>query len=178
MSHACQLDETITDFITGKETPDCDDEQIRQSIERLLVNEKGYARDEIEVDRPFTITADGGGNGRAELVIFVEGKPFMSIKSQRGSLVSREQESLAAARLCFPVQIPLTVVTNGQDAEILDTLTGKVIDEGLDAIPDKAEALRRLPSLELKPLPEEKKERQERIYLAFATLQCPTDCED
>ena len=70
------------------------------------------------------------------------------------------------------------MVSNGREAEILDTLTGKVIAEGLEAIPDRAEALRRLPEIEYRVLPDNKRERQERVYLAFATLQCPTDCED
>ena len=52
----------------------------------------------------------------------------MTVKSSRGSLVTRERESLAASRLACDVQVPLTVVTNGQDAEILDTLKGKVLD--------------------------------------------------
>ncbi|MFH1137428.1 MAG: type I restriction enzyme HsdR N-terminal domain-containing protein [Pseudomonadota bacterium] len=179
MGQACRLDEKIKDFITGREVPDCDDEQIRQFMERLLVNEKGFKKEEIEVDRTFAISRVAeGGVGRAELVVFVDGRPFMALKSQRGSLVSREQESLAAARLCCPVQVPYTVVSNGRDAEILDTLTGKVVAEGLDAIPDSQEARRGLPEIEFQALPDHKRERQERVYLAFAALQCPTDCAD
>ncbi len=58
-----------------------------------------------------------------------------------GSLVTRQRSAIAAARVLNPEYcIPIAVVTNGQDAEILDTWTGKVIARGLEAIYSKKEA--------------------------------------
>jgi len=177
VSSICRTGETIKDFLTGRQVPDSDDEQIRQKIERLLVEEKGFNPSEIEVDRCFEISLDDLKSvGRAELVVFVHGRPFMSFKCARGSLVTREREALAASRLAHQVQIPLTIVTNGEDAEIIDTLTGRVSAVGLKAIPSKEEAEKRSGELTYAELNEKRKKKEARIYLAFADFTCPTEC--
>ncbi|MBW1710996.1 MAG: type I restriction enzyme HsdR N-terminal domain-containing protein [Deltaproteobacteria bacterium] len=168
--------ESIQDYITGRELPYSDDEYIRQDIERLLVHEKGYRAEMIEVERSFVIRLEEEALGRLELLVRYEGRPFMAIKCVRGSLVTREREALAASRLALDVQIPLTVITNGDNAEILDTLTGQVLDLGLDKIPDLDHAKTRIKELEYVPLPDKRREKEERIYLAFMTFQCPSKC--
>jgi len=179
MSSICRTGETVMDFLTGREVPDSDDEQIRQKIERLLVEGKGFDPSEIEVDRCFEISlGDQKAAGRAELVVYVQGRPFMSFKCSRGSLVTREREALAASRLACDVQIPLTVVTNGRDAEVLDTLNGRISAVGLEAVPSKEEAEKRSGEFESVGLSEKRKEKEARIYLAFADFACPTECNE
>jgi len=169
--------EEICDFITGQAFFDTDDEKIRQKTERLLVEEKGYSKEDIEVGREFEIVIDGEINrSRADLVINIEEKRFMVIKCSRGSLVSREREVLSCARILDVYQIPFAVVTNGRDAEVLDTLSGEVIGCGLEAIPSKSQALEVLKSTEFKRLPERRIEMEKRIYLAFESLKCPSEC--
>ena len=63
----------------------------------------------------------------------------MVIRFGPGSLVSRERPTLAISRLIEPYQVPLAVVTNGQDAEVLDGETGRVVGRGLAAIPARPE---------------------------------------
>ena len=91
-----------------------------------------------------------------------------------GSLVSRERSALAAARVLNDAyRIPLAVVTNGRDAILLDTVTGKLIKTSMTAIPDKNEALRLLPKLIfLPPQEEEKRIREKRILNAFDLERC------
>jgi len=101
----------------------------------------------------------------------------MALKCTRGSLVTREREALAASRLAFQSQVPLTAVTNGEDAELLDTASGKVLGRGLAAIPTLVEAKTRLAALPELPLPPERRIREERIYLAYQTFQCPAECD-
>jgi len=175
---ACRLTgETIIDFLTGRELADSDDERIRQEMEHLLIEQKGYEPGEVQVDRAFDLYVDGEKTqGLAELVVYVRGEPFMIIKSSRGSLVTREREAVAVSRLVCGVQVPFTVVTNGQDAEIIDTKTAKVISLGLEALPSKAEALAGIQDLEQVVLPDRRREKEARIYLAFANFQCPTEC--
>jgi hypothetical protein len=36
-----------------------------------------------------------------------------------------------------PYQIPVVVITNGEDAEIIDGGTGKLVSTGLENLPDK-----------------------------------------
>jgi hypothetical protein len=94
-----------------------------------------------------------------------------------GSLVTRERPSLAAARLLEPCQIPVTVVTNGEDAEILDTISGKVIAHGFDAIPSKKEGIERMSTMEFHTISEKQSEREARILYAFDIVgSC--ECKD
>ena len=41
---------SLIDYITGKEVPNVGAEENRQAIERFLVEEKGFAREDIAVD--------------------------------------------------------------------------------------------------------------------------------
>jgi len=168
----------ICDFITGQLFIDTDDEGIRQKIERLLVEDKGYSKKDIEVDREFEIVIGEEINrSKVDLIVSVEEKIFMIIKCARGSLISREREVLSCARILDVYPIPFAVVTNGQDAEVLDTISGEVIDYGLEAIPSKPQALEALKRIEFKRLPEGRMEKEKRIFLAFDAIKCPMECD-
>ena len=39
---------SLQDYLTGEELPDTDDERFRQQLARLLVEEKGFAKAELE----------------------------------------------------------------------------------------------------------------------------------
>ena len=55
--------------------------------------------------------------------------------------MTREKPAMAAARVLDPKYcIPLAVVTNGRDAELLETATGKVLATGMEAIPNRERA--------------------------------------
>ena len=98
----------------------------------------------------------------------------MVIRYGPGSLVTRERPAIAAARVLEPdYQIPLAVVTNGQDAEILDTYSGKIIKQGLAGVPGKKEAEELYGSLQFLPfIDSKKKERELRILNAFDVEVC------
>ncbi|MBW1676127.1 MAG: type I restriction enzyme HsdR N-terminal domain-containing protein [Deltaproteobacteria bacterium] len=165
-AHQVILGETV-DFITGETIVDTLDERARQTIARFLVEEKGYSRGEIEVGQQITLTVDGNrGTSRVDFLIRVAGKAFMIIIFGPGSLVSRERSTVAAARLIENHEVPFAVVTNGQAAEVLETRSGKVIAEGLQNIPSKAEALRNLETITFEKLSEERLEREKRIRSA------------
>lgn len=180
MAERCVIgtEERIIDFITGQLFIDTDDEGIRQKIERLLVEDKGYSKKDIEVDMEFDIAlGDELNKSKVDLVVSVEGKIFMIIKCARGSLVSREREVLSCARILDTYIIPFAVVTNGEDAEVLDTISGEVISCGLGAIPSKASGLEAIKQIEFKKLPEKKIEKEKRIFLAFDAFKCPSKCD-
>lgn len=180
MAERCVIgtEERIIDFITGQLFIDTDDEGIRQGIERLLIEEKGYSKKDIEVDRKFEIVIGEEINrSKVDLIVSVEEKIVMIIKCARGSLVSREREVLSCARIFDTYIIPFAVVTNGEDAEVLDTISGEVISCGLGAIPSKNQALEALGRIEFKRLPEKRIEKEKRIFLAFDAFKCPSECD-
>lgn len=171
------IKETVHDFLTGNLLPYSDDEYIRQDMERLLLEDKGFPAENIKINYLFDFELDGESHqAQLDVLIYVEDRPYMNIKCSRGSLVTRERETLAASRLACDTLVPITVVTNGDDAEVLDTRSGRVIGRGLAAIPNAEKAKAESGDLLYDALPEEKKEKERRIILAYTAFQCPTEC--
>ena len=160
----------ITDFVTGQEIPNIGAEENRQAVEQYLVNEKGYLKDDIEVDVKIELIVAGEHyHSQVDLVVRVNGGKLriMAIKCAAGSLGSREREIVAAARLLDDCQIPLAVVSDGKTAIVLDTVSGKKIGEGLDAIPSKQAGISMLDSCEPVSLPAERLEREKLIFRTY-----------
>jgi len=166
---------TCVDFLTGEDLADTDDERRRQRIARFLVERLGYGKDEITPR--LTITTSFAGRtsvSRIDFAVKLEGREFMLIRYAPGSLVSRERAAVAAARVLVPdYRVPLVVVTNGQDAELLDSGDGGVLARGLAAIPARNSALDMMNDLEFSPFFDEgKRERELRILNAFDFEVC------
>jgi len=160
----------IKDFVTGREVPNVGAEENRQAVEKFLVEEKGYGKEDINVDVNIAITVAGQPyRSQVDLVVSADSgnTRFMVIKCAAGSLGSREREIVAAARLLEKCQIPWAVVSDGQTAIVLDTLSGKKTGEGLDAIPSKEEALTQLKAYTPMGFPKERREREKLIFRTY-----------
>ncbi len=135
--------EMITDFVTGRHVPNVGAEENRQVIERFLVEQKGYLKEDIQLDVDIEMTIAGElYRSQLDLVVSADGGKtrFMAIKCAAGSLGSREREIVAAARLLGDYQIPISVASDGKTAIVMDTVSGKKIGAGMDAVPSKKEA--------------------------------------
>jgi hypothetical protein len=164
-------DDTIIDFVTGQPKDNAGAEANRQAVERLLVEEKGYDRQEIEVDAPITLEmADGRYRSTVDLIVRVHGFRYMAIKCAPGALASREREILAAARLLERYQIPLAVASDGRDAIVWDVVSGKILGEGLAAIPAKAQALAAFDVSAVAPLDHRRLGRQQLIFKSYDSM--------
>jgi len=162
------MDYIISDYITGKAVRNVGPEAVRQEFERFLVGEKGYDGEDIRVDEPLVVQFQGEDYPSSiDLIVCCHSKAFMAITCVAGSIGSYEREILAGARLVYGYQIPLAVSTDARDAIIIDTITGKKLGKGLNAIPSKAEALERMKAMEFIPLDENRKEREMIIYRSF-----------
>lgn len=161
---------TFTDYLTGRTIPDIGAESHRQTVIRFVVEEKGYAREALWVDAPIHTVIDGSPyRARIDLIIKVGDPlvPFMAFKCCAGSLGSREREILAAARIFGRTPIPLAVVSDGRAAVLLDTLSGKPLAQGLEALPSPREAARRLAEMTLAPYSQERLEHEKRIFRTY-----------
>lgn len=166
---------TCKDFVTGEILTDTDDERIRQKLARLLVEERGFAKKDLEMRRIIdTLYAGKFVSSKIDIAVHVEGKCFMILRYGPGSLVTRERAAIAAARVLLEqYRIPLAIVTNGEDAELLDTENGEVRATGMAAIPSKSEAEKMFADLKfLKFADEKKRERELRILNAFDLEVC------
>jgi hypothetical protein len=130
----------LVDFITGETLNDTHDERYRQKIARLLVNRKGYLKSDIEPRKELTLKVDEKkALLKIDFIVMLAGKISMVVKYGPGSLVTRRRAALAVSRLIAPYQVPVAVVTNGEDAEIMQAASAAVIARGLDAIPAKSD---------------------------------------
>lgn len=164
-----------TDYLTGETIVDTDDERIRQQLARLLVEEKGYAKAAITPRRKIeTLFAGRFVVSTIDLTVAVAGRQLFIVRYGPGSLVTRERPAIAAARvLNGEYRIPFAVVTNGRDAELLDTASGKVLDTGMAAIPDLQQAEKLAASAVFAQPPDDsRREKELRILNAFDVEVC------
>lgn len=170
-----------TDFLTGETITLTHDEQARQNVSRFLVEEKGYLKNDIAPRVMLPVTVDGNtGTARIDFVIRVNGTAYATVVYGPGSLVSRQKPAIAAACLVENNTVPVTIVTNGVNAHVLDTNTGKVRGEGLEAIPSRASAIAELKTTQLEPVPEKRREKAKRILYVMDILnrkECDDACE-
>ena len=161
----------IKDYVTGRDIAEVGAEGNRQAVERILILEKGYGREDIEVDAELAFEVAGERYFSAiDLVVSADGGeyPCMVFKCVPGSLGSCEREIIAAARLLDQrYQIPLAIVSDGVAAVVLDTETGKRVGEGLAAVPDKASARKMMGSKTLRPCPAARIERERLIFRTY-----------
>ena len=130
----------LTDYITGETLKDTHDERYRQQIARRLIDKLGYLKEDIEPRKAVVARADEKkAILKIDLAVTLAGKTCMVVKYGPGSLVTRRRSVLAISRLIAPYQVPVAVITNGRDAEIINGTTGEVTAAGLDSIPPKAD---------------------------------------
>lgn len=163
--------DVIVDFITGNPVPHVGAEANRQKVERYLVEEKGYRREDVMVDAPIDVEIDGDVyRSSVDLVVQIEGRPLLAVKCAAGSLGSREREIVSAARLFAPSPLPLAVVSDGSSATLLDVATGKKTGDGLSAIPTRKEAVHLAQADLLPPVPPDRIAREKLIFRSYDSM--------
>ena len=167
----------LVDFITGETIQDTHDERYRQKLARLLVLNKGFLKSQIKPRCELLVkTEKKKAIVKIDFAINLSGKICMIIKYGPGSLVTRQRPALAASRLLAPYQVPLVVVTNGEDAEIIEGSTGKIILSGLESIPAKAELIDTVANIHFNMIPPDQAEMESKIIYAFEVNgSCPCD---
>lgn len=171
MGHGHLILGSTIDFITGETVVDTVDERARQKVARFLVESKGYEKKEIDTKSRIQLNVDGDtGTVTVDFVIRIYEKAVMLVLFGPGSLVTRERATIAVARLLEPHIIPWAVITNGTDAEMMETRTGRVIGRGLDAILSKDDILKRYGDLSFETLPGSRREKEKRILFALDVL--------
>jgi len=129
----------LKDFLTGSIIPDTLDERYRQKIAEILVVKCGFKKEEISSNSVINVTAgEKRAKVKVDFLIRLNNRIVMLIKYSPGSLVTRQLSTVGLSRIIEPYQIPVAVITNGEDAHIIDGSSGKVTAEGLDNLPIKS----------------------------------------
>ena len=148
---------------------------IKQMIFEFLIKEKLFEPEEIETNSEFKITI-----GDREIIIHIDfivnlpSASFMVIQCSSSSLEAWERYVISFARVIKEYQIPYAVVTDGEDAHIIDVLAGRLIGESLDKLFNRQEALNKMKDFKKIPCPANRVEKGKRIVYAFEGIKCPT----
>ncbi|MFZ2196298.1 MAG: type I restriction enzyme HsdR N-terminal domain-containing protein [Thermodesulfovibrionales bacterium] len=165
--------DTLVDYLSGREIPFSNKDNIRQKLVKTLVEVKGYRREDISLEREISFEIEGlKVCSPVDISIGFGGKTLMVFKCASGSVVSRERQIIAAARLLEEYVIPFAVVTNGVNIELLDTISEKVIGEGMQLIPSRQELLENSGNLILKSTKEKKLVYEQRILYTYDEISC------
>ena len=161
----------IKDYVTGEEIPNIGSEENRQAVEKYLVEQKGFLKEDLEINAPLEIDIRGEAyRARIDIVAAAGNRRLMAIKCAAGSLGSREKEILSAAKLIESYQLPLAVVSDGKTAIVMDTLSGKIIGEGLAAIPSREELTGRFNDNDFQPVPANRLEQVKLIFRSYDSM--------
>jgi len=161
----------IKDYVTGKEIPNIGAEENRQSVAKYLVEEKGYTKEDLEIDAPLEIDIQGEVyQAKVDIVVRIGDRRLLAIKCAAGSIGSREKEILSAAKLLEDYQVPISIVSDGRTALVLDTLTGKQIGEGLNAVPAREEIVDRFNETDFQPVPDGRLEQVKLVFRSYDSM--------
>ncbi|MCD4718589.1 MAG: type I restriction enzyme HsdR N-terminal domain-containing protein [Desulfobacula sp.] len=169
----------LKDFLTGSVLTDTLDERYRQTIAKKLVLDGRFEKNDIESNINLEVVAgQRKASIKIDFLVKYQGKFVALIKYAPGSLVTRRLSTLALSRIMKPYQIPIVIVTNGEDAEILDGDTGKVTSTGLDNLPAKKNIRKNIKSFSFKPIKKTVFDQASRIAYAFEIDgACPCDSD-
>jgi hypothetical protein len=169
-----ELPDTLNDCLTGVDIPFSNKDNIRQKILRFLIEKKGFLKEDIAVDREITFAMEGVDvSSLVDISVRLNGLTLMIWKCASGSVVSRQRQIIAAARLLEKYVVPFAAVTNGQEVEILDTSTEKVIGSGFGSIPARHALLGMGQGLSLRVPNARKIVFEQRILYTYDALSCP-----
>jgi hypothetical protein len=147
--------------------------EARKMVSYLLAEKKGYLPEDIEKRVVFEVKlGQETAYSSVDFLISIAGKRAMVIKCAAGSLSSRERQAVAAARLIGSPPVPVAVVADPVNAEVLDVATGEVVGEGFGAIPVRDRIIQILSEYSAKPLSPDRLEKEKRILLAFDAIRC------
>ncbi|PIE70330.1 MAG: hypothetical protein CSA22_08245 [Deltaproteobacteria bacterium] len=162
----------LTDYCTGNAVPNRGSEANRQSFEKILVDAKGYARDQIRIDVPIEFTVHGEAYAsHIDMVITVDGKSAVAVKCCAGAMDSWDREIVTAARILEERPMPWALVTDGSRILFLDAVTGQVLHRDLNAFftPEELKtAFSKRPPAD--PLPPDRLEKMRLIYRTYDTM--------
>ena len=148
---------------------------IKQKVRELLIKEKQFKPEEIETDPEFKITlSDSEITVHIDFVVNLSSASFILILCRPTAIESWERYIISFAKVIKDYQIPYAVVTDGENALIIDVLTGKLIGKSMNELFNREEALNKIKDFKKIPCPANRLEKEKRIVYAFEGIKCPT----
>ncbi len=176
--HEVRLGFKIKDYLTGKEIDATTYEDFRQEIARVMVEEKGYPKQNIQSKARIELEIEGNKIVRyVDFVVLFDNRPFMVVTFCAGEVETYVRESISMARLIDNGPARFSLVTDTQKFILLYAKDGEIIKSGpfsqfptwneITALKDK------YPHFEY---PLDKRPKEKRILYALSALSC--ECRD
>ncbi|WP_319467511.1 type I restriction enzyme HsdR N-terminal domain-containing protein [uncultured Pseudodesulfovibrio sp.] len=178
--HESSLGGTLRDYLSGEEIDETTFEEFRQALVRLLVEEKGYPKEQIKAKVPLKYHVDGEEFERPlDYVVYDEkGSPIFIIIFCAGNVGTFERETVCAGRLVEGGPVPYALATDTMEASLLDVKSGEVVARSMAAVPDWEKLLEMVGKADMKLLTEEQRERQTRVFHTYCGFIYGTCCSE
>ena len=177
--HEVHLGYMIEDYLSGQDIEATTYEDIRQAIIKMLVEQKGYPKENLRPRTPITLTVDGRVyENSVDLVAVADsGEPLLVLMFCAGEVETYARQCVAAARLLPGGPARLAVVTDTRKALLLQVADGTQLEgSSYNALPDWNRLLGLAAQAPAYELDERKKAAEERLFYAFSELSC--SCSD
>ena len=168
----------LKDYLTGQTLPDTNDERLIQKISRFLIEGRGYCRNDILTRKKLSLTVDGKtASVTVHFIIYIDQKPFAVIMYGPGSIVTRQRPTISVARLFDEYIIPFSVITNGHEANMMNSKSGKVIGKDLESIFSRKEGRKLLQDFHPEIFTQDRREKEQRILYTM-DIMTENECRD
>lgn len=148
---------------------------VKQKVWEILTKEKKFNPGEIEIDPEFRLRlSDCEATVSIDFIVDIPSASFMVVKCASSAIESWERYVISFARVIKDYQIPYAVVTDGDNARIIDVLTGSLVSESIKNLLNRQEALDKMKDFKKIPCFVNRLEREKRIIYAFEGIKCPT----
>ena len=148
---------------------------VKERVWDILTKEKNYDPSEIEIDPEYRLKlSDSEAAVSIDFVVTLPSASFMVIKCSLSSIESWERYVVSFARVVKDYQIPYAVVTDGDNARIMDAPAGTLVSESIKGLFERKDAIDKLKDFKKIPCPANRLEKEKRIMYAFESIKCPT----
>lgn len=168
--HESNLGQVIQDYLTGEQVAETTYEDLRQSLARMLVEEKGYPKANLKPKVPISFEMDGKTFTRSVDIVAYDdsGAPLVALVFCSGTPETYTREAAYAGRLLPHGPAPLVIVTDSKDARLLRTQDGKQLTAGFSGIPSWEE-LPGLAAAHPAPIPDpERLLKEQRVFYMYS----------
>lgn len=168
--HETSFNNTLRDYLTGQDIEETTYEEFRQALAKLLVEEKGYPKDNLRPKVELKYKIEGKDYLRElDLVAYDdEGRALMVILFCSGEVGSYERETVLAGRLVENGPSFLSLVTDTTDATLMHTDSGEVIERGMRALPRWDKLLKMTGGMKRMTITTEDRSKNLRIFHAYS----------
>ncbi len=176
--HEVSLGFKIRDYLSGEEINATTYEDLRQDIVKMMVEEKGYPKENIHSKYPIKFDIDGKEFVKnIDFVVFLDEKPLMVVIFCAGEIETYVREAVSLSRLIPDFPARFSLVTDTQSYILLSAKDGEIISKGsYENFPRWESIIKLTHTFSEFLVDKDKIEKEKRILYALSSISC--ECRD